>query len=67
MRKQSGSYSQGDLFGTSRIKELQDRVKELDRLIALAMKKNRYTEAKSYTEEQEKIIQELVQLGEAKP
>jgi len=64
MRRRSRSSSQGDLFETSKIQELQDRVKELDRLIADAMKQNRYKDAKSYTEEQKIIIQRLVQLGE---
>ena len=64
MRKQSRSSSQGDLFETSKIKEMQERVKELDRLISNAMKKKQYKDAKSYTDEQEKLIQKLVQIAE---
>jgi len=64
MRKKSGSVNQGDLFGTNKIKELKERVKELDDLISQAVKKNQYQDAKSFTEEQKKIIQELVMLGE---
>jgi hypothetical protein len=55
---------QEDLFGYSRAEELRRRVKELDDLIATSMKKNDYSKARELTKEQEKIIQELVDLGD---
>jgi hypothetical protein len=55
---------QADLFHTSRPRELQSRVKELDRLIARAIKSGDFHRARALTEEQKMLIQELVQLRE---
>ena len=52
------------MFDTHEVLELRIRVKELDRAITAAMKKNDYTKAKTLTEEQEGLIQRLVALGE---
>ena len=55
--------AQKELFETSRAEELDRRVKELDKLISNALKRNDYEKAKEWTNEQESIIQELVELG----
>lgn len=56
---------QKELFGSSRIQELQERIHELDVSIAEALKTNRYDRAKVLSDEQKDIIQELVELGES--
>lgn len=55
---------QVNLFGVSKSEELEHRVKELDESIDLALKRNEYSRAKELTDEQKKVIQELVQMGE---
>ena len=55
---------QKELFGSSRIQELQERIRELDVLIAKALKHNHYDKAKVLSDEQKGIIQELVELGD---
>ncbi len=55
---------QEDLFESSRFQELRRRVKELDLLIARALRKSDYVRAKELTDQQSKVIQELVALGE---
>ena len=55
---------QEDLFDVSKPQSLRRRIRELDRLIAKAMKRNDYEQAKSLTEEQKRFIQELVAMGE---
>jgi len=55
---------QEDLFESSRFQELRRRVRELDLLIARALKKSDYDQAKEFTDQQAKIIQELVVLGD---
>lgn len=55
---------QEDLFEKSRSRELQIRVKELDYLIAQAMKRSDFNQARELTEQQKSIIQELVAMGE---
>jgi len=55
---------QEDLFESSRLQELRRRVKELDLLIARALRKSDYVRAKELTNQQSKVIQELVALGE---
>ena len=56
---------QKELFGSSRIQELQERIRELDISIAEALKNNRYDKAKVMSDEQKGMIQELVELGES--
>ena len=56
---------QKELFGLSRIQELQERIQELDISIAKALKNNHYDKAKLMSDEQKDIIQELVELGES--
>jgi len=58
---------QGELFGTSDVLELKNRIRELDRRMARAMKAEDYTLAKTLTEQQETLIQQLVQLGDSNP
>ena len=55
---------QEDLFATSRSQELRNRVKELDGLISRALRKNEYERARTFTEQQEKLIYELVVMSE---
>ena len=55
---------QEDLFDSYKPKELRRRVRELDIQIADALKQNAYDRAKALTEEQERLIQELVNLDE---
>jgi hypothetical protein len=56
---------QEDLFEKSRSRELQIRVKELDYLIAQAIKRSDFNQARELTEQQKSIIQELVAMGES--
>ena len=55
---------QWDLFDSSGPQEMQRRGRELDNLITHALKKNDYEHAKKLTMEQERLIQELVRIGE---
>jgi hypothetical protein len=55
---------QEDLFTTSKSQELRNRVKELDGLISRALKRNEYECARTLTEQQEKLIHELVVMSE---
>ena len=57
--------AQENLFGSSRSREMWSRVKELDTLIARALKENDYDRAKKLTDQQARLIQELVVLGES--
>jgi hypothetical protein len=56
--------SQEELFGASKVKDLTRKVKELDSEIAKAMKKKDFAGAKSLTDQQSKLLKELVDLGE---
>lgn len=55
---------QEDLFDSLKPQELRRRIRTIDIEIKEALKKNAYDRAKSLTEEQERLIQELVQLGD---
>jgi len=55
---------QEDLFEESQIHDLGNRVKELDVLIARALKEHDYAKAREWTQEQEQIIRQLVEMGE---
>jgi len=55
---------QEDLFESSTVKRLRSRVRELDALIAQAVKTDNYDRAKGLAEEQKNLLQELVALGE---
>jgi len=55
---------QEDLFESSTVKRLRSRVRELDALIAQAVKTDNYGRAKGLAEEQKNLLQELVALGE---
>ncbi len=63
--KNSRVTLQEDLFESPGPKELRRRVKELDELIARALKENDYEKARELTGQQEAIIQELVKMGES--
>lgn len=56
---------QENLFDVSRPEVLRRRVRELDLLIAKALRKNNYDKARALTEEQKRNLQELVDLGES--
>lgn len=58
------NFIQKDLFGESKIKNLRIQIKELDRMIAHAVKMKEYQKAKELTDKQSQIIQELVILNE---
>ena len=62
--KNSRMAFQEDLFESSGPKELKRQVRELDDLIARALKENNYKRAKELTTRQETIIRELVRMGE---
>lgn len=53
------------LFETPRSLELKERIRELDLRIAAALKRGEYDRARELTREQEELIQELVDLGDA--
>ena len=55
---------QSNLFGESKTKELQHKVKDLDLQIARALKNKEFQKAKELTKQQETFIQELVSLNE---
>ncbi len=55
---------QKELFGSSRIQELQEQIRELDHSIAEALKNNHYDKAKVFSDKQKNMIQELVELGD---
>ena len=61
--KRKSFAAQEDLFGSSRVQNLQQQVKELGVSIDQALKKNNYQEAKELTAKQESLINELVTLG----
>lgn len=63
-RNKNRSDAQGDLFDTPKPQELRRRVRELDSMIAKALKKNEYETAKSLTDQQKELIQQLVDRGE---
>ena len=58
---------QSELFGVSRTHELQYSIKNLEAEISIALKSNDYQKAKELTAAQEKLINELVSLGEKLP
>ena len=57
--------AQEELFGASQIQDLKRKVKELDSEISRAMKKKDFVKAKSLTNQQSKLLKELLDLGEA--
>ena len=59
------NHRQESLFEVPRIQELRNRVRELDAAIASALKRRDYSEARELTQEQERIIQQLVDMGES--
>lgn len=63
--KNSQMALQEDLFEPDGSKELKRQVRELDKLIARALKENNYEKAKELTSQQEAIIQKLVKMGES--
>jgi uncharacterized membrane protein (DUF106 family) len=63
MRLQSG-LRQKELFGLSKIQELQEQIRELDESISKALKNNHYDKAKTLSDRQKSLIQELVELGD---
>lgn len=63
--KRQRNRQQVDLFDAPKSLEIKERVRDLDRQISSALKKNEYDKAKEMTKEQEDLIQELVKMGEA--
>lgn len=55
---------QGDLFGTEPLKALRQRIQDLDGSISDALKSRDYSRARQLTEEQEKLLKDLVDRGE---
>jgi uncharacterized membrane protein (DUF106 family) len=55
---------QKELFGSSRIQELQEQIRELDNSIEKALKNNHYDKAKVLSDKQKSMIQELVESGD---
>ncbi|HHS12522.1 MAG TPA: hypothetical protein ENN03_02005 [bacterium] len=55
---------QGDLFGMEPLKALRQKIHDLDGSISKALKSRDYSKAKQLTEEQEKLLKELVARGE---
>ena len=54
---------QEDLFESSEVQEMQRKVRELDNLIAKAMKTKHYDDAKALTAQQEELLQKLMAIG----
>jgi hypothetical protein len=52
---------QDDLFGTPKTAELRYQIKGLDDGIAKAMKQGDYEKARSLTEEQQRLLQNMVE------
>ncbi|GEM_PF-817798 len=63
VRNNRSSYQQ-DLFGVSKSSALKERVRELDRLIKRALRKKNFESANEFIREQERIIRELVDIGD---
>jgi hypothetical protein len=51
---------QAELFGVSEAEDVKQRIKELDALIANALKRKLYDKAKELTEQQETLLKKLV-------
>jgi hypothetical protein len=51
---------QGELFGLSEAEHVRQQIKELDALIARALKQKEFLKAKELTEKQELLLQKLV-------
>jgi len=62
MKRRRGAF-QEDLFESSEVQEMQRRIRELDNLIARAMKTKQYDEAKALTAQQEDLLQKLMAMG----
>jgi hypothetical protein len=59
-----GNGYQADLFDIPPAEELKNRIRELDRLISRSMKKGDFKTAKNLTDEQERLIKQLVSMDE---
>lgn len=55
---------QEELFEKDRIEKLRQKIKELDREIASALKNKNFAHAKTLTIQQSQLLQELMELGE---
>lgn len=64
MGRRSRSHFQQDLFGNSEPDNIRQRIRELDKEIASAMRKQDFKGAKSKTDEQAGLIKQLVEMGE---
>lgn len=62
MRRRGYAF-QEDLFESKQQQETQRQIQELDGLIARALRARHFDEAKTYTEKQEKLIQELMKMN----
>lgn len=54
---------QEELFEKDRIEKLRQKIKELDREIANALKEKNFTHAKALTMQQSQLLQELMDMG----
>jgi hypothetical protein len=52
---------QGELFGLSEVEHVRQQIRELDSLIAKAVKQKEFLKAKELTEKQEALLQKLVE------
>lgn len=64
MRRRSRSPFQQDLFGNPEPENIRQRIRELDKEIAVALRKQDFDGAKQKTEEQAELIRQLVEMGE---
>jgi uncharacterized membrane protein (DUF106 family) len=58
--------AQEELFGADKTQELKNTIKELDSAIAKALKAKDFAKAKSLTEQQSRLLQELVEMNESR-
>jgi hypothetical protein len=64
MRRRRKEF-QEDLFESSETQEMHRRVRELDTLIAKAVKAKNFDDAKALTDQQEQLLQKLMKMGDS--
>ncbi len=57
LKKQS---VQEELFGLSKMENIKQQIRDLDRLISKALKQKEYAKARDLTEKQELLLQQMV-------
>jgi len=62
--KRGQSSGQENLFGIPELEAIKRTIKELDRQISDAIKKNDYERAKKLTDQQAELLQAMVENGE---